>query len=125
MTEITLHEPTLVKEIETIAAHEGIEPAKFVTDSVRRQIALYRQKRIAAESDAWYRMPAEERNKYKAKYVAVFDGEIVGTGDEPVKLLMEMRERFAKQPVLIVEGGDAPMPTYNVVSVRGVYSDAE
>lgn len=118
MNGITLQESTLIEEIEKAATDEGVDAATFVTDAVRQRLARYRQKRIATEADAWYRLPVDERKQYDGIFVAVLNEKIIGTGSDPIELLFQMRERFGKQPILIIEGGDQPMPTYRIVSAR-------
>lgn len=116
MNGITLQESTLIEEIEKAATDEGVDAATFVTDAVRQRLARFRQKRIAIEADAWYRLPAEERKRYVGKFVAALNEKIIGTGSDPIELLFQMRERFGKQPILIIEGGDQSMPTYQNTS---------
>lgn len=118
MTEITLQEPALIEQVENAAAHEGVQAAEFVTEALRRHLAQYRQKRIAAETAAWYQLPAEQRRRFEGKYVAVLNGEIVGDDPDRITLLRKMRERFGRHPILFIPGGDSPMPTYQNVSVR-------
>jgi hypothetical protein len=125
MNEITLQEPTLLAEIQDAAIHEGVDATTYVTDAVKYQLFKYRQKRIAAEAEVWYHLPAEQRKQYEGKFVAMLNGEIIGTGTDQVSLLLEMRKRFGKQPILVVEGGDQPMPIYKVVSARAVPNNVE
>jgi hypothetical protein len=112
-----LLEPYLVEEITEIARQEGQSPANFVTEAVQRHVAHYRQKRILAETNAWYQMPAERRRQYAGQFVAVLGGEVVDRDSDRLALFQRTHKRFGREPVLIVEGGDQPMPTYRVTSV--------
>jgi hypothetical protein len=79
-------------------------------------LAQYRQKRIQAETQAWYRLPAEVRNQYRGRYVAMYNCKIVDSDSDRLALYTRMRHCFAGQPVLVIEGGDQPMPVYSVRS---------
>jgi len=112
-----LLEPQLIAEVAEIARQEGQSPAHFVTEAVQRHVAHYRQKRIYAETRAWYEMPAEQRQRYTGQFVAVRGGKIVDHDSDQLVLYHRIHGRFGREPVLIVEGGDQPMPTYRVTSV--------
>jgi hypothetical protein len=117
MTIIALQEPKLIAEIMEIAEHEGQSATHFVVEAVQRHIALYRQKRIQAETEAWYRLSITQRQKYIGHYVAVKGGEIVDSDPERLTLYHRIKERFGREPVLIIEGGEKHMPTYQIISV--------
>lgn len=118
MNTINLQEPSLLSEIYAIAKDEDQEAVEFVTEAVRRHLARYRQKRILAETTAWYRLPSNVRDQYRGQYVAVCHDEIVDSDEERLTLYRRVRERFGRRPVLIIEGGDQPMPVYRVRSPR-------
>lgn len=115
---IALKEPLLVQEVNQLAEHEGLDAAVFVAEAVRRHLAHYRQKRIVAETEAWYRLPPEERLRYEGKFVAVYNGQVVDSDPERLTLYLRLRERYGRQPILITEGGDHPIPVYRVRSPR-------
>lgn len=58
------------------------------------------------------------RNQYKGRYVAMYNLEIVDSDPDRMALYTRMRQRFGRQPVLLIEGGDQPMPVYSVRSAR-------
>lgn len=111
-----LLEPQLIAEVAEIARQEGQTPAYFVTEAVQRHIAHYRQKRILAETNAWYQLPAQHRQQYAGRFVAVLNGKVVDQDGDRLALLQRTRQQFGRQPLLIIEGGDQPMPTYHVTS---------
>jgi hypothetical protein len=111
-------EKALVQEVEQVAAQEGKAAEQIVAEAVRRHLAQYRQKRILAETEAWYRLPGEVRNQYRKQYVAVYEGNVVDSDPDRMQLYIRVRDRYHPQPVLIVEGGDEPMPVYQVRSPR-------
>jgi hypothetical protein len=117
MAEIILKESALIDEVYRAATYEGKAVVDFVEDAVRRELETYRQRRIWAEGEAWYKLPLEIRNQYRSKYVAVFNGKIVDSDPSRRALYARIHERYDNEPVLIVEGGDAPLPTYNVRNV--------
>ena len=118
MTTIALQEPKLIAEIMEIAEHEGQSATDFVVEAVQRSIALYRQKRIQAETEAWYRLPVAQRQRYTGQYVAVSGGEVVDSDPERLALYHRLKERFGREPILIIEGGEQSMPTYQITSAR-------
>ena len=83
MDTIHLQEAALVREVQQVASHEGKEAEAIVEEAVRQHLAHYRQKRILAETEAWYRLPTELRNQYKEQYVAVYNGVIIDSDVDP------------------------------------------
>ena len=120
MAAIALYEHLLVEETEQVAAHEGKDAAQLVAEAVRYYLAMHRQRRIAAETEAWYTLPADVRRSYAGKYVAVFDGKVVDSDSDRLALYFRVREHSGRQPVLITEGGDQPIPVYRVRSPHRV-----
>ena len=122
MESIVLQEPHVVAEVTAVAAQEGQTAADFVLDAVRRHLAAYRQRQIQAETAAWYRLPAAVRRQYAGLYAAVYHGQIVAQHPDRIALLQQVRLQFGSEPVLIIAGGEEPIPTYRVTSV---YSDGD
>lgn len=118
MDTIQLREAALVQEVQEIAAQEGRDAEEFVTEAVRVHLAQYRQKRILAETEAWYQLAPETRSAYHDQFVALLNGQIVDSDRDQSQLYFRVREHYGHQPVLIVEGGDQPMPTYRIRSPR-------
>lgn len=118
MAVIQLCETTLADEVYKVATQEGKNADDVLADAVRQYLAAYRKKQIKADTDAWYRMPAEIRNQYKGQFVAIYHGKIIDNDLDRMTLYFRMRERFGREPVAIIEGGDQPMPVYYVRSVR-------
>lgn len=118
METITLQEATLVKEIQWVSQQEGLESEAFLAEAVRRHLATFRQKQLAAESEAWYRLPPTERQQYTGKYVAVYDGQIIDSDVDQLALYHRVRQKLGRRTVLITEGGSHPMPVYQVRSTR-------
>jgi hypothetical protein len=122
MTAIILTEPTLIHEVQQIAAQEQIDAVTFITQAIRHQIAHYRQKRLTTETEAWYRLPPETRQQYIGQFVAVYQGQIVDNDSDRAILYQRLRQRYGRQTILITEGGDTPMPVYRVKSAIDVSS---
>ena len=118
MPTITLQEPSLVEEVQHITEQEGLDTTTFVAEAVRRHLASYRQKRIVAETEAWYGLPLEERKRYEGVFVAVYNGQVVDSDPNRLTLYHRVRQRFGRQTILITEGGDYPIPVYQVRSPR-------
>ena len=117
MVTVPLQEP-LVEQVRQVTELEGLDAAEFVAEAVRRHLAAFRQKRIATETAAWYRLPPEERARYAGKYVAVFGSQVVDSDSDRLALYLRLRERYGRQPILITEGGDQPIPVYRIRSPR-------
>lgn len=118
MSEIVLREPELIATVTQIVESEGRTAAEFLNDAVRKAITTYRQKRIQAESEAWYALSAEQRDAYAGQFVAVHNGQVVDSDGDRMVLFGRVRETFGREPVALLEGGREPMPTYRVTSVR-------
>lgn len=118
MTAIALKEPNLVQEVQQITQQDSEAAQAFVAEAVRRYLATYRQQRIVAETEAWYALSREEREQYAGQFVAVYQGHVVDTDPDRLTLYRRVHERFGRQPILITEGGDYPIPVYQVHSVR-------
>ena len=117
MPELVLRE-SLADEVRLAARQEGVDAAEFLAEAVQYRLANFRQKRIAAESDAWYRLPAGEREKYEGRYVAVLNGAVIDSDTDRLTLYFRVREKFGRQPILITDGGDHPVPVYRVRSPK-------
>ena len=101
-------------DIAEIGAFEEV-----LAEAVRQYLDAYREKRIRAEAKAWYALPTETRNQYRGFFVAVYNGEIVESDPNQRTLYLRAKERFGREPVLLVEGGDQPMPVYQSYSAYG------
>jgi hypothetical protein len=118
MPTIALQEPSLIEEVQRITEAEGIDTAAFVAEAVRRHLAAYRQKRIVAETEAWYNFPVEERKRYEGQFVAVYKGQVIDSDPDRLTLYHRVRQQVGRQAILITEGGDYPIPVYRVRSPR-------
>jgi hypothetical protein len=118
MAIITLQEAALVEEVRRVSEQEGLDTEAFLAEAVRRHLATFRQKRIVAETEAWYRLPPAERRRYEGKYVAVYQGQVIDSDTDRLTLYYRVRQKFGRQTVLITEGGDQPIPIYRVRSPR-------
>jgi hypothetical protein len=118
MLNIDLHEPKLIAEIMEIADHEGQSATDFVLEAIQRYIALYRQKRIQAETEAWFRLPLSQRQIYTGQYVAVTGSQVVDSDPDRLALYHRIKERFDREPVLIIAGDEQSMPTYQIPSAQ-------
>jgi hypothetical protein len=118
MAHIVLTQTELIEELEQLAAQEGKPVSELLSEAVRQHLDTYRQKRIWAETEAWYRKGSAERLRYVGRFVAVRGGQVVDQDPDRLVLYHRIRERFGRKPVLIIEGGDQPMPIYGVGGAR-------
>lgn len=119
MVAIELGEATLAEEVNRVATHEGKEAKDILAEAVRQYLDTYREKRIRDEAKVWYALPTEIRNRYRGFFVAVYNGAIVDSDPNQRTLYLRTKERFGREPVLLVEGGDQPMPVYQNTSAYG------
>jgi hypothetical protein len=111
---IDLREPLLVEEVNQIAEQQSLDASDTVAEAVRRHLATYRQQRIVAETKAWYSLASEERERYKGEFIAVYGGQVVDSDPDRLALCRRVRTRYGRQPILITEGGDFPIPEYRL-----------
>ena len=122
MKTLELHEPTLADEVYLLASREGMQPSDILEAAVRNYLHDYAVKKISQESDIWYGLPSDVRNQYKGRFVAVYDGEIVDNDPDRIVLYKRIRAKYGRQPVLLVEGGDHPMPEYRITNINAARS---
>ncbi len=120
MSTIVLEEPILIREVQQLTEQEGLNIATFMAQAVRRHLASYRQQRIVAETTAWYNLPIEERKRYEGKFAAVYRGQVVDSDHDRLGLYYRLQKQYGRRPILIIEGGDAPIPVYRLRSPRRV-----
>lgn len=123
MTMIALREPVLVEQVHQVAEREGLDVAALVAEAVRHYLATWRQKRIMVETEAWYRLPVEDRKQYEGRFVAVYGGRVIDSDPGRLTLYLRLREQYGRRPILITEGGDHPIPVYRVRSPWRVKAD--
>jgi hypothetical protein len=107
---------SLEKEIREAAERQGIGIAEFVETAMQAALSEYRERQIATESRTWYALPVGERQKYASVYVAVYRGQVVDTDPDQRALYLRIRQKYGRAPVMITEGGDHPMPVYEIRS---------
>ena len=106
----------LEKEIREAAERQGMDVSEFVETAIQAALREYRERQIAAESKAWYALPADARRKYDGVYVAFYRGQVIDTDPDQRALYLRVRRKYGRAPVMITEGGDHPMPIYTVRS---------
>jgi hypothetical protein len=109
---------SLEQEVHEAAVQQGIEVGAFVEAAVQRALQEYRERQIAAESRAWYALPAEVRQRYAGMFVAVRQGQVIDTDPDQRALHLRVRQKLGHTPVMITAGGDHPMLTYTIHSPR-------
>ncbi|HKZ85661.1 MAG TPA: hypothetical protein VJ793_18650 [Anaerolineae bacterium] len=117
---------SLEHEAREAARRKGVSTTEFIEAAVQSALAEFREQQIAAESKAWYALPAEERRKHDGMYVAFYQGQVVDTDSDQGALHRRIRRKYGRAPVMITQGGTHPVPEYIVRSPRLVrMSDAE
>jgi hypothetical protein len=118
MVELFLREPALSDEVHRLASKQGKDVEEILASAVRLYLALYRQRRIRQETEAWYAMPIETRRQYTGRFVAICEGQIVDSDPDQMTLFYRIRQKHQRDPVAIVEGGEQSMPEYVITSVK-------
>ncbi|MEZ4866270.1 MAG: DUF5678 domain-containing protein [Caldilineaceae bacterium] len=116
MIAIELQETALAEEVNRVATHESKEAKDVLAEAVRQYLDAYREQRIHVEAQAWYAMSSATRSQYQGRFVAVYNGEIVDSDPNQRTLYLRTKEQYGREPVLLVEGGDQPMPVYQSYS---------
>ena len=74
------------------------------------------QDAIAAEQTAWFARLASERQRYQGQFVAVKDGQVIDQDADRRALYLRIRQRFGRQPVLIVSADWKQPPEFTLRS---------
>ncbi len=77
-----------------------------------------RRSQLAVEQAAWYARPPDERARYRGKFVAVHDGQVIDHDPDQRTLYLRVRARFGHTPVLIVRADWDEPPVYTIHSPR-------
>ncbi len=97
--------------IQTIA---NMEPAVEIAVPPPTQ----RRSQLASEQAAWYARPPDKRARYRGKFVAVHDGQVVDHDPDQRALYLRVRARFGHTPILIVRANWDEPPVYTIHSPR-------
>jgi hypothetical protein len=98
--------PERLALIQTIADMPAVE--SDVAPSTQRRSQL------VAEQAAWYARPPGERARYRGKFVAVRDGQVVDDDPDQRTLYLRVRARFGHTPVLIIRADWDEAPVYTM-----------
>jgi hypothetical protein len=93
-----------IASLETPKHEQGIAPAHGQT--------------LEVEQEAWFARPAAERERYRGEYIAIHRGEVMDHDLDQRTLYLRVRERFGRQPVLIVKADWSSMPDFTLHSPR-------
>jgi hypothetical protein len=93
-----------IASLETPKREPGIAPANGRT--------------LEVEQEAWFARPAAERERYMGEYIAIHRGEVMDHDPDQRTLYLRVRERFGRQPVLIVKADWSAMPDFTLHSPR-------
>lgn len=120
--------PELLDEIRQLGGLEKREQADPLADLVEEALQAYlfrlRQRKIEQEREAYRRRHAEFLRRYRHRFVAVHQGEVVGVDEDRDRLLRQVRERFGKIPVAVIYVDDSPEPdVFTVYSPRLIDKD--
>lgn len=95
-----------------IRAIASLEPSQ------RGTVAGTGQSALDAEQLAWYARPLVDRQRYGNRYVAVQGGQVIDDDPDQRTLYVRVRERFGRQPVLIVKADWNSPPEFVIHSPR-------
>lgn len=100
MTTVTL-QPDLMERVEQIAADQSISSDELLEVAVRAYIRQVERDRIKVEADAFHKMHAMLAEQHLGQYVAIFQGQLVDYDSDFQSLHTRIRQRYAREPVLL------------------------
>lgn len=74
--------------------------------------ANQRKQRLITEQKNWFARPAQERQQYAGQYVAVYESQVVDSDFDQRQLYLRTRNRFGRQPVLIIHADLSQTPVF-------------
>jgi len=98
---IELREPSLITQIEQLAAERTEPVTDVLEEAVRSFLERVEQEAIHAETEAFWAMHAQLLASYAGDYVALYKGQVVDHDPDVTRLEGRVRERLGSAPVLI------------------------
>jgi len=94
-------EPTLMQQVEQVAAEQTATPDQIVEMAVRAYLRQLDRARIKMEAETYHSMHANLVKQYLNQYVAIYNRQLVDHGENFQQLHTRIRQRFGRQPVLL------------------------
>ena len=64
------------------------------------------QQQMLIEQEAWFAQPESERIRYRGRYIAIRQGQVIDQDAERRALLQRVRTRLGNTPIPIISGND-------------------
>jgi hypothetical protein len=110
--------PTLAEQLRAEAARRQISLDALANDWLEDQLWEARRGKIMEEAERYRAAHAQLRQKYADKIIALWNGQVVESGDDFVEVYRRVRERFGDEAVLITQVSEEPVETFTVLSPR-------
>src|SRR2546421_190260 len=75
---------------------------------------LARDPKFSREWDAYHRMLPQLLQTHRGKYVAIHEGQVVGSGTDKIAVSLDAHRRFGAVPILIREVTETPRVVHNI-----------
>jgi hypothetical protein len=94
-------QPTLVKQLEALAAEQTTSTEVVLEAAVRAYLREIDHKKLKAEVVTYAALHPTLVNHYLGQHVAIHHGQVVDHDPDFQALHLRVRQRFGRQPVLI------------------------
>jgi hypothetical protein len=99
-----------VEEMESVGDIAPDDLNAVVDDALRQHFFHLRQRKIDRERQFYEANHATLLEKYKGKFIAVHNGDVVGVDDDGHLLSRRVRQQFGRTPVAMIQVQDSPEP---------------
>ncbi len=121
MTSVVLN-TDLLESLQELADQQGVEVENMLDDVVRHYLHQSRREKIQNENEHFVRMHADLMKRYNGYHVAIHQGELVDYDKDLDELVMRIKARFGRTPVLIAFVTDQSSPTFTIRRPQLLYS---
>jgi regulator of sigma D len=112
----------LLESLQELADLQGVEVGNMLDDVVRQYLQQSRREKIQHENEHFVRMHADLMKQYNGYHVAIHQGKLVDRDKDLDELVMRIKARFGRTPVLIALVMDKSSPTFTIRRPQLLYS---
>ena len=113
----------LVEELKQATSQDGTSIDSVFADLALQYLREARDKKLQTEFERYQAMHAELKEKYLSQHVAIFEGRLVDHDSDVTEMVIRVRQRFGRAPVLITQVDEKPMREFWIRSPRLVRSE--
>jgi hypothetical protein len=108
--------PALAEQLRAEAARRQTSIEALANDWLEDQLWDARRGKIMEEAERYRAAHAQLRRKYADKIIALWNGQVVDSGDDFMEVYQRIRERFGDEAVLITQVSEEPIETFTIRS---------